>query len=160
MHRLHVSVTLRATHVCTYVCDRVFSCVPPGYTCVHMYVCVHVHPVTHLAPVFCQWNSKAGRVLFLAKINVIGSLVFRMESPAWALPAALFAPLNLKRSASYTTAPPPPLPPALPSLPPAPAVAATTTNTTMYIFLSLVPSLSFFKIGIHFGISTNLLTIL
>lgn len=43
---------------------------------------VYTYPVTHLAPVFCQWNSKAGRVLFLAKINVIGSLVFRMENPA------------------------------------------------------------------------------
>lgn len=90
---------------------------------------VYTYPVTHLAPVFCQWNSKAGRVLFLAKINVIGSLVFRMESPGRAaLPAALFAPLNLKRSvlsdSSYSSlprrrslclSPPPPLLPLVPS---------------------------------------------
>jgi len=60
---------LRVTHACS----GVTSCVPSV-------VCTY--PLTHLAPVFCQWNSKAGRVLFLAKINVIGSLVFRMENPA------------------------------------------------------------------------------
>lgn len=109
-HEAHTSsVTSCATHVRAGVCGRVSSCVLP--------VCVYVHPVTHLAPVFCQWNSKAGRVLFLAKINVIGSLVFRMESPAWALPAALFAPLNLKRSYPTAPLPPPPTTTTIPCLP-------------------------------------------
>lgn len=140
-------VTPRTTHVRAHSCARMCArpCLlmraPWPRTCVSMYVCVHVHPVTHLAPVFCQWNSKAGRVLFLAKINVIGSLVFRMESPAWVLPAALFAPLNLKRFASYPTAPPAPPPPA-PLLPP-------TTTITTRLSLSLV--LCLFKIRIHFG---------
>lgn len=69
----------------------------------YLHVCARLRAVTQLAPVFCQRNSKAGWLLFLAKISVIGSLVFRMESPARLspLPAALFASLNLKRSILY-----------------------------------------------------------